>query len=90
MRVQISLSTMLGQIGDVMLSGWYKAVLHVPGHLRLLGKTCLICGVSTDVAATVARGLAVEGCKLLAADESRNDLLAGVGHPGRRRFCSLV
>ncbi len=57
-----------------MLSGWYKSMPHIPGHLRLLGKTCLICGVSTEVAATVARVFAVEGCKILAADESRNDL----------------
>lgn len=46
---------------------------HIPGHLRLRNVSCLIAGAGTDIAATVARVFAVEGCKIIAVDD---DVLA--------------
>jgi NAD(P)-dependent dehydrogenase (short-subunit alcohol dehydrogenase family) len=53
-----------------MLQGLYRWLEHVPGHLRLRDKACLVVGAGTDVTATIARVFAAEGCKILAVDEN--------------------
>jgi hypothetical protein len=53
---------------------------HVPGHLRLRNKACLFIGAGTDVAASMARVFALEGCRVLIVDEDEhaNQLLVGM------------
>lgn len=53
-----------------MSGEWYRSIDHIPGHLRLRNKTCVMFGAGTDVAATTARVFAAEGCKILAVDEN--------------------
>jgi NAD(P)-dependent dehydrogenase (short-subunit alcohol dehydrogenase family) len=53
-----------------MLPGLYRLLEHVPGHLRLRHKACLIVGAGTDVTAMIARVFAAEGCRILAVDEN--------------------
>jgi NAD(P)-dependent dehydrogenase (short-subunit alcohol dehydrogenase family) len=57
-----------------MLEGLYRLLEHVPGHLRLRDKSCLVVGAGTDVAATIARVFAAEGCKILAVDENDQNI----------------
>jgi NAD(P)-dependent dehydrogenase (short-subunit alcohol dehydrogenase family) len=58
----------------IMLEGLYRLLEHVPGHLRLRDKSCLVVGAGTDVAATIARVFAAEGCKILAVDENEQTI----------------
>jgi NAD(P)-dependent dehydrogenase (short-subunit alcohol dehydrogenase family) len=57
-----------------MLQGHYRWLEHVPGHLRLRDKACLVVGAGTDVTATIARVFAAEGCKILAVDENEQTI----------------
>lgn len=68
-----------------MLHGYYRSVVHVPGHLRLRGKVCVMFGVGTDVGATIARVFAIEGCSILAVDEDEDaarELAASIDEDG--------
>jgi NAD(P)-dependent dehydrogenase (short-subunit alcohol dehydrogenase family) len=53
-----------------MLQGHYRWLEHVPGHLRLRDKACLIVGAGTDLTATIARVFAAEGCQIIVVDEN--------------------
>lgn len=70
-----------------MLEGPNRWLEHVPGHLRLRTKACVIAGAGTDVAAMIARLFAAEGCRVLAIDEDERairelvDLIEAEGGP---------
>lgn len=47
----------------------HRLIDHIPGHLRLRNRACLIAGACTDIDLTIARVFASEGCQILAVDQ---------------------
>jgi hypothetical protein len=62
--------------GEVIV---HRLIDHIPGHLRLRNRACLIAGACTDIGLTIARVFASEGCRILAVDQDAPALRAVVG-----------